>query len=541
MQMHNRNGLFDERNRMPQASPPMRLLGIGLVLMGLSLTAPAQTNNSAAVYAAADTNASNVAGLGETNNPATVRRLTLQDCIQMTLQHNLELQIDRYNPQISLFNLNAAYGGYDPSLTISGQHDHSESGSQLLSGGFQIAGSVSDDNSFSSSLSGGSPWGMSYTLSGSTRDSYGQSGLTRFENSSGSASASVTQPLLKNFLIDGTRLTIRIDKNLLKSSELILKQQIMQQITALEQHYNTLIYDRENILVQQKALEFAERLVAENKKRLEVGSLAPLDLASAEAQAAQNRAALIGVKATLATDGRRVKILISEQYPDWAGIALEPVGELAAIPQSLDRQDSWSKGLTQSPALLLAKLSLENAGIQLKYDRNQLLPELDVFGTYGFNGSGREFSGALYDVQQTDRPFYTYGGRITIPLARTAARNTYNSGKVSLQQAVLFAKQSERDILVSIDNDIASVISSYDQVQATRVQRSYAEQALDAEQKKLENGKSTTYTVLQMQRDLTSARGNEILALVTYNNNLSQLSFDEGSTLDRLGIDLKKK
>ena len=76
---------------------------------------------------------------------------------------------------------------------------------------------------------------------------------------------------------------------------------------------------------------------------------------------------------------------------------------------------------------------------------------------------------------------------------------------------------------------------------ATRAAREYEATALDAEQKKLESGKSTTYTVLQMQRDLTTARGNEIQALDTYNKSLSQLSLDEGSTFQRLGIDLQVK
>jgi HAE1 family hydrophobic/amphiphilic exporter-1 len=92
-----------------------------------------------------------------------------------------------------------------------------------------------------------------------------------------------------------------------------------------------------------------------------------------------------------------------------------------------------------------------------------------------------------------------------------------------------------------IDDDIKLAQSGFERVGATRAAREYAEEALVAEQKKLEQGKSTTYTVLQMQRDLTTARGNEIQALSTYNKNLSQLSFDEGSTFQRLGINMEVK
>ena len=95
--------------------------------------------------------------------------------------------------------------------------------------------------------------------------------------------------------------------------------------------------------------------------------------------------------------------------------------------------------------------------------------------------------------------------------------------------------------MIAIDDDIATIQANFDQVQATTAQRQYEVAALDAEQKKLENGKSTTYTVLQVQRDLTTARGAEIQALDNYNKSLSQFSFDEASTLERLGIDLQAK
>ncbi|HZR17205.1 MAG TPA: TolC family protein [Verrucomicrobiae bacterium] len=488
--------------------------------------------------------------MAQTNATNTVRQLSLQDCIQLALQHNLDLQIDRYNPQIALFNLRGDYGAYDPSFSLSGQHDHNEAGSQILAGGFIIPGSISDDNSFSGGLTGATPIGTTYSLQGNTRDQYGQSfgldtnGLIArpFENSGASASISATQPLLKNLWIDNNRLVIRIARNRLKYSELTLRLQIMQTITTLEQAYYDLIYNRENVIVQQKAVELAERLVMENRKRLEVGALAPLDLQSAEAQAASTRAAVIAANSQLGTQERLLKSLITDAYAnEWANVGIEPGAKLMAPAPVVNLQDSWSKGLAQRPELLQAKLDVERQGIQLKYDKNQLWPELDVFGTYGFNGSGKEFSSALGDFQTTDRPFYTYGGKIIVPLANVRARNSYKADKANMQQFVLTLKQLEQNIMIQIDNDIGTIQANYDQVQATRAAREYEEAALDAEQKKLESGKSTTYTVLQVQRDLTTARGNEIQALDTYNKSLSQLSLHEGSTLDRLNITLETK
>jgi outer membrane protein TolC len=520
--------LFDETKPMPQSPDHMRLLRILFVLASATAVVTAQTNA-----------------------PPLVRQLSLQDCIQLALQHNLDLQIGRYNPQIALFNLNVGYGAYDPTFNLSGQHDHNEAGRQLLGGGFIIPGSISDDNSFSGGFNGALPSGATYALQGNTRDNYGHSFALLpngtqieqpFENTSAAASFSVTQPLLKNSWIDNNRLVIYISKNRLKYSEVQLKLQIMQITTTLEQAYYDLIYNRENLNVQLKAVELAERLVMENKKRLEVGALAPLDLQSAEAQAASSRAAVIAARSQLGTQERLVKSLITDAYSsDWANVALEPSASLTAPAPVLNLQDSWTKGLTQRPELMQAKLDVERAGIQLKYDKNQLWPELDLFGTYGFNGTGAEFSDAFGDFKTTDHPFYTYGGKISVPLSNAKARNALKADKASMQQVVLTLKQLEQATLILIDNDIGTIRANYDQVQAAREAREYEENALDAEQKKLESGKSTTYTVLQVQRDLTTARGNEIQALDTYNKSLTTLSLHEGSTLDRLEIRLERK
>lgn len=526
----------------------MKWLGILLVALAPALSGwAAETNTSTvdtnqisgpdAIYAEL-TNSMATA----TNAPANVRQLSLQECIELALRHNLDLQIDRYDPQIALYALRKAYGGYDPSLFLSGQHEHSVSGPGFL-GTNVIGGSTSDVNTFDSRLSGTLPWGTIYSLEGTAVGTDKQLGNSSFvtANSGGSAFADVTQPLLKNLWIDSTRLAIRVDKNRLKYSQLQLKLQIMQTITTLEQAYYDLIYNRENVLVQQTAAEQTDRLVMESKKKLEVGALAPLDLASAEAQAAQNRSAIIAARSQLGTQERKVKQLITDQFPQWADVELVPSGTLIAPRMVFNRQDSWAKALAQRPEFLQAKLDAEKAGITLKYDWNQLFPELDVFGTYGYNGSGRFFSEAFFDVQQMNRPFYIFGGKITVPLANTSARNTYKSDKMTLQQFLLAIKKQERDILIAVDNDIGTLKAGYDAVQATHAQRLYEEQALDAEHKKLDNGKSTTYQVLLVQRDLTAARGAEIQALDTYNKDLAQLSLDEGSTLERLNIDFDVK
>ena len=485
-----------------------------------------------------------MAALAQTNSP-DVRTLSLDECIQSALQRNLDIQISRYVPSLATLDLKAAYAGYNPSFSISGAHNYS-----MTAGGFNPqlatlqAGTSADGNTFNSSLGGLAPWGLNYNLAGNISEFYGTAGpdQTPFDQSRGQAGFTLTQPLLKNFWIDSTRLNIRVAKNRVKYSELTLKQQIMQTATTVENAYYDLIYDRENVKVQQKAVELALQLVVENRKRVEVGALAPLDAQQAEAQAASSEATLIAAKSALAVQEHLVKQLITDDYSRWADRSIEPSGMLAAPRQFFNLQDSWSKGLTERPDLLQAKLDIERQGVTIKYNHNQLFPELDLVGTYGHTAAGfSEFNTSFGQLRDGTFPYYSYGAQLTFPIGNTAARAAYKSSKLVLEQFVLTLKKLEQSIMVAIDNDIKQAESSYKQVAATRTAREYAAAALDAEQKKLDSGKSTTYTVLQMQRDLTTARGNEIQALDNYNKALSQLSMDEGTTLQRLGINFEAK
>src|SRR5262249_4704881 len=134
---------------------------------------------------------------------------------------------------------------------------------------------------------------------------------------------------------------------------------------------------------------------------------------------------------------------------------------------------------------------------------------------------------------------YSYGASISVPLSNAKARASYKQSKLSVQQALLTLKQFEQNVLIEIDDAIKQAQSDYQSVQATRAAREYSEAALDAEQKKLQSGKSTSFVVLQLQRDLTAARSAEITALASYNKSLAALAQQEGSTLDRRGITVK--
>lgn len=475
----------------------------------------------------------------QTNLPAS-KSLSLEDCIQSALAHNFDVQYERYQPQISLYNLHSAYAGYDPTFNISGQHNYSVNGGGLNQNYTLIPPSSEDVNTFKSDLGGSLPWGLQYDFLGNIYEDYGGTPNNGFDHSGGSIGVNLTQPLLKNFWVDGTRLAVRVAKNRLKYSEQGLRQQLITTISAVENAYYELIFAQENVEVQKQALELAQTQLDQDKERVQVGSLAPLDVQQDESQAAQSKANLISAEYTLATDRGALVVLITDAYSKWYDFDIK-TAELTAVPQYLDVQESWRKGLTQRPDLLQAKLDVEQQGIQLKYDQNQIYPQLDLIGSYGFSGSSREFSGTFNEIGQGNLPSYSYGAQLSMPLSNAKARNTYKSDKVTEQQLLLKLKQLEQNVMLQINDGVIQVRSAWESVDATKEARIYAEAALDAEQKKYAVGKSTTFTVLQLQNSLTSARSQEIRSLANYNEAIANLDQQEGSTLVRHNIDLEGK
>jgi outer membrane protein TolC len=537
----------------------MRLFGIWWLVAGTALAVPAQTNS-----------------------PPT-RKLSLEDCIEVALQHNLDVQIKRFNPQIMRYNLGAAYGSYDPTFSMSGEHDFNQSPGGIDAQGRLYGGTQTDANQGSAGFGGLLPWGLSYTLGGSVADTWGTGPVQAqtpdfsrpfsvtntfldlnqnknvsfvttnyvfntttvrvpFENASGRAGLlSLRQPLLKNAWIDNARLQIILNKSNLKNSELDVRSQVMNTIFAVEQAYYNLIYADDNVKVQQMALELAQRTLAENKKRVAIGALAPLDEKQAESQVASSRASLLSALGDRDTQQRRLKNLLSDDYAKWKEATVQAAETLVAVPERFDLQESWRKGLTLRPDLQQQKLSLERQGYLVRYQKNQMFPQLDLVGSYGYSASSSDFTSTLDQFRGRDSPFWTVGAQVTIPLGNTGARNNYKAAKATAQQITLQLNQLRQNILITIENDIAVAQTAFLRVDATREARLYAAAALDAEEKKLLSGKSTSFQVLQLQKNLTDARSAEIRALADYNIALAQLALDEGSTLERRYVKLEVK
>ena len=490
-------------------------------------TAPSSTGTIPPPLAPPATSTASTVAMGE-------RKLSLDDCIQEALRHNFDVQIQRLAPQGAKFNLDALSGAYDPTTGLSATHSSNKSPGGNDAQGRPFPGNEITVNNVGPFMRGLLPFGMTYDATVGINQRDGTLVNAAGAKYATAANINLRQPLLKNFWIDTTRHSILISKRDLTMSEQDLVAQVINTVTAVQQAYYDLIYSRENVKVQEQSLLLAQQLLSENKKRVEVGVLAPLDEKQAESQVASVKADLLGAQLGFETAQNALKNLITDDYQAWHRGTVVPAERMVPIAEPLDLQASWQKGLTLRPDYAKAKLDVEKQDIHLKYYNNQRFPTLDLVGSYGQNGLNGALGDAVYDVRPGGPgPNYSAGVIFSVPLGNRDSKNRYASSKIDKQQSLLRLKKLEQSVMVQIDDAVKQTRINFERIESTRKAREFAQAAIEAERTKLANGKSTSFVVLQLQRDLTAASSTEIRALTDYNKSVATLAQNEGTTLVR--------
>lgn len=484
----------------------------------------------------------------QTTNPPAVQ-ISLQECVRLAVQQNLRLQIARRGPVIAGYEIREAYGvQYDPvfSFEAKRQHDDVPATFDPKKSGVDLPYQETFDI-FSAGISGHATPGLSYNLNGnSIKDSaisdfrlVGNSVLRHTNNWDALIQLELRQSLLRNFWIDSERVHIQIARKDLKISEQSVRLQLMNTVLAVQNAYYDLIYAEESVKVRTKALEFANELLADDRQKIAAGAMLPSDEKLAESQVETAKANLIAAEELLETGRNNLRSLITDRYASAPRETLAPSDKLVVVPDHPDRAECLRSAMTMRPEVLQSKLEAEKQGIVLRYNYNQMFPILDLVGSLGTVGTEASSRGATFGtLADADHPIYSAGVVLKIPLSNMAARNRYRAGKEVKEQALLKVKTIEQDIFVQTDNVLASIDKSYQRVSATRKAREYAQIALDAERKKLENNASTSFLVIEYERNLVMARNDEILAMVDYNKAQAHLAYSKGEILENHQVKL---
>jgi len=477
---------------------------------------------------------------------AELRSLSLRDCLELALRNNLDVQVETLVADLAGYNLRAAYGPYVPVFAFQARHDFVSQPGDFDPQKFNPDYPYElNTDTLGPSLVGQLPMGFSYDLSAFTREDNARTdfnggddaanfpgGIRRTNNYYSDAHVDLRQHLLKDFWIDSNRQALLVRRKELGMSQQALRFQVMKTALAVELAYYDLIAARERVHVEEQALKLHQEFLEQTRRRVQVGDLARLDVEQAETQAQNSITALSRVREAYSSQQNVLKGLLTDNFREWVDVEIVPTEALLALPIEVNRSASFQSAVTNRPDLIEARLGVERSAVTVRYRKNQLLPSLDLVGRYGGLGVATEPGTSIENTFKFENPQYFYGAVVSLPLSLIGERANYRASKAAKQMAELQLKKAEQEVLVQVADLVIRVQSRLDQVTSTRKARTYAEAALAAEKRKLENGLSTSFVVLQLQDILTQARMAELQAVTDYNRILAQLQFAEGTILE---------
>lgn len=465
-------------------------------------------------------------------------KLTVDEAVAMALENNIELSVERLNPTLQDLSLEQIWGGYRPVLTsLVNSVSAMPLPTSLLNGGTKVKNLTSNLNV---GITQALPWyGGSLTAAWNNSKTDTTSTFATLNPQYAAAmTATLSQPLLRNFKIDSTRLSLATTRISRQISDVTLRARVVNTQANTRNAYWDLLHAIRAVAAAQESLSLADKLVEDNQVRVDIGTLAPMDVVQAEAEAATRRQNLTQIEATRRTAELVLKRLIvaSTEDPLWRA-TIDPVDLVQVEPETIDLEAAVTTALGQRTDLVQARKQLDSNDLSITYLHNQLMPALDLTATYGTRGLGGnqfvrnsagqvvgEIPGGWVDAMQTlgrfEYPNWTVGVNFSYPLGKSSQEAQYARAKVQYQQARAQIKALELQVATEVTNAALTVESTLRRVEASRAARQLAERRLEAEQSKFEVGMSTNFFVVQAQRDLLDSQITELRASLDYRKSL---------------------
>jgi outer membrane protein TolC len=487
--------------------------------------------------------------------------LTLEDAILRTLKNNYGVAIQVLNPEIASLSVSKAREIFYPQLAFDYNNRDTKNASYSFLDASQSV--VTKYYSYDAGISQLLPTGGTLTAS-----------VTNYKNNTNSNFQTINprysstlrfdfqQPLLRGFGTKMTKFNILISENNYETSESNLEATIASIINTVTQAYWNLTYSIENLKVDQQALQLAQDLLAKNQRAVEVGTLAPIEILSAQAEVATRQADILSAQADVKNNEDRLRTIINLPEAEMKlALPIKPMDTPKFAERKISVEEALGTALENRPELKSLKVSVKTQDLNLSYARNQRLPSLSLSASYyspGISGdlilyannnplTGQVigtvpggFTNAVKDAFGFKYNNWSVGLSLDIPLSSIFSRAGEVQAKLNLDQAILQLKNEEQVIYLDIRNGVRTLETNYERVQAYRVARELAEKKLEAEVEKLRVGLSTNFLVLSYQRDLSTARISELRAIVDYLNSQVNLETSMGVSLKNRGITIEQ-
>jgi outer membrane protein len=473
-----------------------------------------------------------------------VRQLSMDEAVRLALENNLGIRSDRLGPQIEDVAVSQARSLWAPNLTtgLTNVSQNTPVSSVFAGGQTKVTDArLTTQLGISQSL----PTGTTYSLGWNG----GRATSTNFFNTfdpqlTSNLSFNVTQPLLRNFKFDTVRQQVATSYKDREAADWQLRSTTALTVRNVRNAYWDLAYQIDNLKAQQQSLDLSKRLLADNEKRVQIGTMAPIDIVEAQSEVARNEEVVITAEAAIKQAEDRLRTLIfAPETPDFWTMSIEPSDGLSFQQQTVDVEGAVRRALASRTDVQLAKTSLERSDINIKYFRNQVLPEINAQATYTSNAVGgvlltpltsfpvpssvsrgilseRGFGSVLGDVLSNAYPTWTVGINVSYPIGTSTADANLARARLQLAQAEAQMKNLELQVTAQVRDVARQVQTNRKRVDSAHASRQLAERRLEAEEKKFAAGIQISFFVFQAQRDLAQARTVEIGALSDYNKSL---------------------
>jgi outer membrane protein TolC len=551
--------------------------------------------------------------------------LSVQDAIALTLENNIDIEVQRYGALIQDANILRAQAGgalrgvtpgvtngatsaqslqttvgiqqsaaaqsastasnsqgalvqqtgstiqnFDPAVTGTLQFGHftTPQNISVVSG---ITGLVNTQDTGTFALTQAFPTGTSYSFGYSQiRQSVNSPTYTYNPYLTGSLSFTVTQRLLQGFGRAVNTRNIVIAKNTREQADMQFRQQVISSVTSTLNLYWDLVSFLDNVKAKEEALAYNQRLYSDNKKQVEIGTLAPISIVQAEAAVATSQQDLIVAQTQVFQQETIIKDALSRngiQSPSLLNAHVIPTDRIRVpdVEQVQPFQDAVAMALSARPEIAEQRVNVENNKVNARGSKAELLPTLNAFVTLNNNAlagapntvtnqlgqssllgglTNPFFTGGqgtlLSQVFGRNFPDYAIGLNLNIPIRNRTAQADYILDQLTIRQSELALAKQEKQIRVDVQNAMIGIAQARTGYFAAVKARILQEQTLDAEQKKLSLGASTIFNVILIQRDLATAQSAEVTALGTYAKAVVQYDQATGQTLDKYGVKVEE-
>ena len=472
--------------------------------------------------------------------------VTLHELVLGALQANLEIQTKRLDTPIQDSRVLAAWGAFDPVLSLSALREQSEreqNQRDFLSTG-QVARIFNEaDNRYSLALGGRAPTGLTYELDvdhAKLDNTFNRQFTSLFHPEfQSSAVLRVTQPLLRDAGREINLAEVRLSENAKRVSVHEFRAAVLKIVGQTVAAYYEAVFGQENVRVKQQAIELAQNLVRENTRRVEQGGMSPIDVTQAQARLAEAREERILAENFLAQRRNTLVELTRGEFDPRAPVMAFSASDVRLEVPALNRDSLTAEMLGRNPSFLSVIEQARAEDIRIAYAKNQRWPKVDLKASLGENGLGGTFDDSFSDFNKRHDPDWSAGIVISIPLTGRTAAGRLNEARLRKAQSLLSIKRTELVLLSALDSAVRDIESSQERLVLVKDTVRLAESALDAEQKRLANGTTTRYNVLNLQKELSQARSRELATVVDLNKAIATLYLVQGVLAEKMDIVIK--